>query len=161
MALAALITENMSGVCLLKATQVNESLIIPRPKDGTITTDILGAGGAKPAWETIPFTEATCAYGETEVIIDGVLCFKQVVQFEIPQDNASRAKEIERISRTAWVLDITDMNGVRRVVGDKDAGAVFSVLSRTTHDDHAQRNGRYCQFSVTHRKRSPIYAPPA
>jgi hypothetical protein len=161
MALAALSTDNMSGVCLLKATQVNEDLLIPRPKDGTITTDILGVGGAKASWETIPFTDATCAYGETEVIIDGVVCFQQVVQFELPQDSVSRAKEIARISRSAWVLDLTDMNGVRRIIGDKDAGAVFSVLSRTTHEDHTQRNGRYCQFSATHRKRSPIYNPPA
>jgi hypothetical protein len=157
MAITKLKKDNLGGVCTLLITKADSALKVPRILEGAITTPVLGAGGQKPAWEMIPFTEGTCTFQENEVLVKGTTAFQSVVQFELPGDDEDLAKNIARLERSRWLIEVEDLNGARRLVGTGAAPCIFSVLTRTTHGEPTQRPGRYCQLSTTSRLRCPIY----
>lgn len=146
--------DNIGGVLRFNFIDVNDVDIIPDPIEGKIIEVVTLKEGKQ--WYCGYGTLDTIGYTESsEQTSSGTIYKKQFVA-SCPQDSADNGSLFEENRHKKFILDYTDSNGLRKLVGTIDEPLFFlSVLN--TQTNRVSLAGHSITFYCDSTHKSPQY----
>lgn len=152
------IGDNIGGLESFQFIPVGDVASIARAKDHVITELVTLDTGK--AWLDAYVTLGSLAYSEGKnKTIHGNHYNRSLVGF-VPKDTEALAELFDEMGDVRFIIDYTDNNGVRKLIGSLDSPLVFSS-QLSTGNDAAARNGHFITFSGNSPHKAYIYDPAA
>lgn len=147
---------NTGGICPeLRVIKVSDISSFPDVINGAITSEISASGD----WTTITLVPETAHPVENRKVNAGRKGYGMRMNFNVAQLSGARQLAIEELERFPVVVDYTDRNGVRRLIGTKKEGAMLQLISASPGKIPHDRNQFDIVVTCSRRVRSPFYAP--
>jgi hypothetical protein len=146
--------DNLGGLLRFNYIPVKDVESIPDAIDGKVVEEVVVKEGKR--WYAGYATQGTIGFSEpTEKNPAGTI-FKPLFVGVCPQDNEQNNFLFHQKRDQQFIIDITDSNGLRRLVGSIAEGLEFSA-ALSTQTDVAGRNGYNISYSGDTTHRSYIY----
>lgn len=146
--------DNLGGIFLIKVIPIQEvqSLLMP------VKSAILEPLVTKPLgrWYDIYATIETVKFEEEPIESEQGDHYRAKIIGKVPKDRASVIETINQMTNKQFIIDYTDNNGVRKIVGTLTEPLLFKC-NFTTGDKVATKNGYDFEFSGFLLRKSPVY----
>lgn len=142
--------DNLGGIVRFKFIPVDDIRIIDDAVAGVVSVEITLQASKK--WFCAYATLGTMGYTESPTNSSAGTIFSRQFSAFIPKDSAEINAQLNEMRDVRFVLDYTDSNGLRKIVGSIEEPLNFSS-SLNTQSDMPGRNGHNIVFSgdATHK----------
>lgn len=135
--------DNLGGLIKFKFVPMNDVQSIDTAINGKVTTEVTLKEGAQ--WYCGYCTLGTMGFTEPSAKSPNGEVFQAAFTGVCPQDKEENNDLFNEMRNQKFIIDITDSNGLRKLVGGIDAGLFFSS-SLNTQTDMAGRNAHAISF---------------
>ena len=141
---------------LLRVALLREVQIVPAPQNGVITESVYFKPGGR--WYNIYGTPGRLRYSCPWETTDHGRIYKPTVRVFWPSDSAAVMKAVQDTQWERYILDVVDVSGLRRLVGNASQGLTLSGEMDTNEDMGADR-GYTLEWRGDLTMPAAIYAP--
>lgn len=135
--------DNIGGVLLCRFIPVENVSEIPSPINYSINTAVVLKSNCR--WFDIYGTQGTKEFTEESTQSDAGTSFKKSIKLITPKIRTELDDQFNDMANRLFILDVTDNNGLRKIVGTIDEPLKFKCTA-TTKADVAQRNEYSIEF---------------
>lgn len=146
--------DNLGGVIGFKFIPVTDVQSIENPIDHVITTAVVLKTNKR--WFSAYATQGTIGYSETSEQTAHGEVFKQQLVAIIPKDDKDKAVLFNKMRNQKFIVDYTDSNGLRKLIGSLEEPLFFSS-SANTKTEMSGRNEHSITFYGTGTHKAFIY----
>jgi hypothetical protein len=147
-------SDNLGGVNAFKFVPAKGVNPLPASLNGAIHHELTLKDGYR--WYTGYCTEFTMNYKESPVQSEHGLAYKKTFSGKVPNDRSDLTWLFDEMKDQGFILDITDNNGQRKIVGNPDE-PVYFVSTLDTKAEMAQRNEHEIVFEGEGIDKAPFY----
>lgn len=146
--------DNLGGVQPFKFIPVDDIASMVEPINSKVLEPVTLKALAR--WFNCYATEGTIKYNEEKQQSPHGDYYKAKLTAFIPKDRAEVIEQLKQMNNKLFVIDYTDNNGLRKLVGTIDNPLSFSDTI-DTGDNASKRNGYTIEFSGELLKKAPTY----
>lgn len=147
---------NEGGICpVMRVIPTSQVVSFPDVIGGKITQNPTVSG----SWSEIELVEDTAFPQEDRIMDGGRTSRRFVMGCNIAQITLPRQQILEKLEREPLLVDITDRNGVRKLVGSKEEGAMLHLKSLSPGKVGHDRNQFDVEILCHRRQRVPYFDP--
>lgn len=146
--------DNLGGVMLFKFIPVDDVSSIPTAVNHIIPTGVVLKPGCR--WYEFYGTIGTIEFTEKKQDSEAGAFYKKSLKAITPKVRTELDLVFNEMKNRRFILDVTDNNGIRKIVGSIEAGLKFSDESNTK-SEASQRNEYSIEFSGEGEDKSYTY----
>lgn len=146
--------DNLGGVMLFKFIPIDDVQEIPTAINNIIASGIT----LKPSTRWFEFygTIGTIEFNEDQAESEAGAYYKKSVKAITPKNRTELDLIFNEMKDRRFILDVTDNNGIRKIVGTKQEGLRFTAKA-STKAEASQRNEYQIEFSGEGENKSYTY----
>lgn len=146
--------DNLGGIFSIKIIPVSDVQSIPMPIKSRILQAVVLKNNTR--WYDLYATEQTIKFEEPQQESEHGNFFRCKLTGLVPKDRADVIELFNEMANKLFVIDYTDNNGVRKLIGNLSEPLTFSS-NFDTGSTATNKNGYSFEFKGDLIKKSPVY----
>lgn len=146
--------DNLGGIYAFKYIPISEVASLPAAIDGKVFEPLLTKDSGR--WYEFYATPGTLGFSELKETSPHGDYYKAKFSGFVPKDRSDLIDAFSKMRNNKFIIDYTDYNGVRKIIGTIDEPLLFKE-SLDTGVNVPNRNGTSFEFTGELRYKSPEY----